>query len=77
MLALRLRPRDGWGWLAAAGTVSALAGLLLAATWPQNSTWIIGAYVGLSMISGGVWRIALALALRRGRLAEAHGSSAR
>lgn len=65
VLAFQLRPAAGWGWVLAFGIVSAIAGALLAATWPLNAFWVLGAYVGVSMISGGVWRIALAAALRK------------
>jgi uncharacterized membrane protein HdeD (DUF308 family) len=68
MLAIRLRPHEGWGWIVATGVVSAVAGVMLALTWPQNSFWVLGFYVGVSMISGGVWRIVLALALRKRHL---------
>ena len=65
VLALRMRPLAGWGWMLGFGIVSVAAGILLAFTWPLSSFWVLGFYVGVSMISGGVWRIALALALRR------------
>ena len=65
LLAFRLRPAEGWGWVLATGSVSSLAGVLLAITWPQNAFWVLGFYVGVSMIAGGGWRIGLALALHK------------
>ena len=65
LLALRLRPAEGWGWVLATGIVSSLAGVLLALTWPENAFWVLGLYVGVSLISGGVWRVGLALALHK------------
>jgi uncharacterized membrane protein HdeD (DUF308 family) len=73
VLAFHLRPAAGWGWVLATGIVCVLAGVLLAMSWPQISFWLIGFYVGVSMISGGIARIVLALALRSRSLAKHAG----
>lgn len=65
ILAFRLRPHAGWGWVLAMGILSVLVGMLIAIGWPANSFWVLGFYVGISMVSGGIWRIALSLILRR------------
>jgi uncharacterized membrane protein HdeD (DUF308 family) len=65
ILAFRLRPHAGWGWVLAMGILSVLVGILIAIGWPENSFWVLGFYVGISMVSGGIWRIALSLMLRR------------
>jgi uncharacterized membrane protein HdeD (DUF308 family) len=65
MFAVRHRSTPGWGWVLTTGIVSVLLGILIAVGWPENSFWFIGLYVGISMISGGVWRIALGLAIRK------------
>jgi len=69
-LAFQRRPAPGWGWVLASGIVSALAGALIAYGWPGDSVVLIGAYVGISMISGGVWRIVTSLATRNAAPAQ-------
>jgi uncharacterized membrane protein HdeD (DUF308 family) len=64
LLALKLRPREGWGWVLFDGALSILLGIMIALGWPQNSIEFVGILVGFCLISGGVWRIMLGRALR-------------
>jgi uncharacterized membrane protein HdeD (DUF308 family) len=61
-LAFQRRPASGWGWVLASGIVSVLVGTLIAYGWPGDSFVLIGVYVGISMVSGGVWRIVTSFA---------------
>jgi uncharacterized membrane protein HdeD (DUF308 family) len=65
LFAIQHRPEPGWGWVLALGIVSVLIGLLISVGWPENSVLLIGLYVAINMISGGVWRIAMGVALRK------------
>ena len=47
MLAFRLKPQSGWGWI------------LFDIGWPQSSLAFIGLLTGFSLIATGVWRIVL------------------
>ncbi|MCC7325494.1 MAG: DUF308 domain-containing protein [Burkholderiales bacterium] len=64
MLAMKVKPKSGWGWVAFDGALSIVIAVLIAMGWPQNSIGFIGILVGIMMISGGMWRIVLARALR-------------
>jgi len=64
MLAFRLRPKKGWGWVLFDGALSIVLAALIAIGWPATSIPIIGLLTGFALISGGVWRIVLARALR-------------
>jgi uncharacterized membrane protein HdeD (DUF308 family) len=64
MVALKWRPRRGWGWILFDGILSIVLAILVAAGWPESSIPIIGLLVGFSLISTGMWRIMLARALR-------------
>jgi uncharacterized membrane protein HdeD (DUF308 family) len=64
LLAFRLRPRSGWGWVLFDGVLSIVIAIMIASGWPQNSIDFIGILVGFCLISGGVWRIMLGRALR-------------
>jgi uncharacterized membrane protein HdeD (DUF308 family) len=66
IMALRIRPDRGWGWLMAGG----IAGLLLALVMLVMLPWIgltaLGLLVGIALIFEGWGFVALALAARRG-----------
>ena len=67
MLALKLRPKAGWGWVLFDGVLSIGIAVLIALGWPQNSIAFVGILVGICMISGGFWRIMLGRAVRAGQ----------
>jgi len=64
VLAQRIKPRLGWGWLLANGIVSIVLAILIAIGWPLGSLVLIGYLVGFQIITCGVARIAMALASR-------------
>jgi uncharacterized membrane protein HdeD (DUF308 family) len=64
MLAFKLRPKSGWGWVLFDGLLSIAIAILIASGWPQSSIEFVGILVGFCLISGGVWRIMLGRALR-------------
>jgi uncharacterized membrane protein HdeD (DUF308 family) len=63
-LALRIKPRRGWGWVLANGILSLVLAILIAIGWPLGSLVLIGYLVGFQIITCGVARIAIALAAR-------------
>jgi len=64
LLAFKLRPKEGWGWVMFDGVLSIVVAILIASGWPQNSIEFVGILVGFCLISGGIWRIMLGRALR-------------
>jgi uncharacterized membrane protein HdeD (DUF308 family) len=60
MLAWRLRPAPGWGWVMFDGVLSIVLSILILVGWPATSLAIIGLLTGFSLLSAGFWRIALA-----------------
>ena len=71
MLAFRLKPKSGWGWLLANGIVSILFAIMIVAGWPMGSLILIGYLVGFQIITCGVARIALSMAARKAAPAAA------
>jgi len=65
MLALKLRPRAGWGWVMANGILSIGLAILIAIGWPLGSLVLIGYLVGFQIIMCGVARIALGMAAKK------------
>lgn len=60
LLAFRLRPQRGWGWVLFDGVVSILVAILIGIGWPQSSLPFIGLLTGFWLIANGLWRIVLA-----------------
>ncbi|MDB5915576.1 MAG: hypothetical protein JWP22_4251 [Ramlibacter sp.] len=60
ILAWRMRPRRGWGWVMFDGLLTIALSILIIVGWPPNSLAVIGLLTGFALISSGVWRIALA-----------------
>lgn len=65
IMALRVRPHGGWGWLLLSGLVAVAIGVLIAAELPNSAVWAIGLLAGVNLISTGVSFIVVALAGRR------------
>ena len=71
MLAFKLKPRQGWGWVLFDGILSIVIALMIASGWPDSSIGFVGTLVGILLMYGGVWRIVLGRALRSGTPAAA------
>jgi uncharacterized membrane protein HdeD (DUF308 family) len=69
MLAVKLKPKVGWGWVMFDGILSIVIAVLIASGWPQSSIGFVGILVGIVLIYGGIWRIMLGRALREGSAA--------
>jgi uncharacterized membrane protein HdeD (DUF308 family) len=65
MLALRLKPRQGWGWVLLGGGVSLLLGVLLLARWPWSGEYAIGVLVGVELLFDGWAYVAFGSALNQ------------
>jgi uncharacterized membrane protein HdeD (DUF308 family) len=65
VLAFRMRPHRGWGWVLVDAIVTILLGILIWIHWPNNTEWVIGTLVGLSIIISGVTRLMVSLAVRK------------
>jgi uncharacterized membrane protein HdeD (DUF308 family) len=71
MLAMRRKPRAGWGWLLANGILSIVLAIMIAVGWPMGSLILIGYLVGFQIITCGIARIALSMAARKAAPAAA------
>jgi uncharacterized membrane protein HdeD (DUF308 family) len=65
IMAVRVRPHEGWVWLLLSGLVAVAVGVLIAYELPSSATWAIGLLAGVNLLSTGVSFIVLALAGRR------------
>ena len=65
VLAFRVRPGQGWGWMLFSGIVTVLLGILLLAEWPISGTWALGTLVGMNLLFSGFAMISIGSAARR------------
>jgi uncharacterized membrane protein HdeD (DUF308 family) len=65
IMPFQVRPMPNWGWMLFSGVLSLLLGGMLWSGWPNNSFWLIGLLVGISLISSGISRIMLSLVARQ------------
>ena len=66
-VAQTIHPAKGWGWMIANGILSFLMALLFLIGWPSTSLWLVGLYVGISLLFDGSALLAIGLALRRNK----------
>lgn len=59
-IALRQRPRQGWGWLAFSAAAAGLLGIMLVAGLPGTALWALGLMLGLNLLTSGISFVALA-----------------
>jgi len=65
-LAQSIHPAKGWGWMVFNGVTSALLATLFLIGWPATSMWLVGLYVGISLLFDGWALVAIGLILRKG-----------
>ena len=57
---------EGWGWVLLNGVVSVILGAGIWREWPLSGLWVIGLFVGIEMLFGGLSWVMLGLAVRAG-----------
>jgi uncharacterized membrane protein HdeD (DUF308 family) len=65
VIAFKLRPLPGTGWLVVDALLTAGIAVMIAVAWPASTAWAIGTLAGVAMISSGVTRVMLSSAVRR------------
>lgn len=53
-----------WGWPLLSGVIDLILGILIWLEWPASALWVIGLFVGISLIFRGFNWVGLGLALR-------------
>ena len=64
--ALKVRPRNGWGWLLAAGVIALFASAALLSHFPFSGDHEAGVVTGISLLLAGCCYVAIALTRQRG-----------
>jgi uncharacterized membrane protein HdeD (DUF308 family) len=60
-LAFRLRPQQNWLYVLGDGIITLALGAMIWAQWPSNAPWLIGTFVGASLLISGISRIMISL----------------
>ncbi len=66
VLARSIHPAKGWGWMTFNGVISFLLATLFLIGWPATSMWLVGLYVGISLLFDGWALLAISWMLRKG-----------
>jgi uncharacterized membrane protein HdeD (DUF308 family) len=53
VLAFRVRPETGWGWMLFSAVMGVVLGFFLLREWPLSGVWAIGTLVGINLIFAG------------------------
>jgi uncharacterized membrane protein HdeD (DUF308 family) len=61
IMAFRIRPHEGWGWVLISGLAAIALGVMIGLQLPNSATWAIGLLVGIKMIFAGWSFISLAI----------------
>jgi uncharacterized membrane protein HdeD (DUF308 family) len=65
LLGFRLRPMDGWGWIAISGVLALIVGLMIVFQFPASTLYALGILAGISLAFTGWSYVMIALAGRR------------
>ena len=55
---------SGWGWALLSGVLDLTLGGLILLEWPASGLWVLGVFVGISLMFRGIHWLALGLAAR-------------
>jgi uncharacterized membrane protein HdeD (DUF308 family) len=64
ILAFRVRPEKGWGWMLFSAAMGVVLGFLLLREWPLSGLWAIGTLVGINLLFSGLSIISVGAAAR-------------
>ena len=64
--AFQLRPLPKWGWVLVNGISNIILGIFIWSQWPFEAVWILGLFVGISLIFNGMTIITLSTPVRGG-----------
>ncbi len=66
-LAQSIHPAKGWGWMVFNGVTSALLAALFLFGWPNTSMWLVGLFVGISLLFDGWALVAVSRVFHAGK----------
>jgi len=64
VLAFRVRPESGWGYMLFSGVMGVILGFFLLRDWPLSGMWAIGTLLGVNLLVSGFFIISVGSAAR-------------
>ncbi len=65
VMAFTLRPAPGSGWLLFDGMLTMVVAAIIGGGWPASAAWAVGVLVGVALLSSGLARLMVSIAVRR------------
>ncbi len=65
MFALEFYPLKGWGWMLFNAILSILLAVVFLTGWPLSSIWLVGLFVGISLVFDGIAIISVAYGMKQ------------
>lgn len=65
IIAFKLKPVKGWGWMLTGGIVSVLLAWMVGREFPVSGLWVVGTMAGINLLFSGFTTIALAGTARK------------
>jgi uncharacterized membrane protein HdeD (DUF308 family) len=62
--AINNRNLPRWGWVLTSGIITLILGFMIIASWPYDSLWILGMFLGIDLIFQGWAYVAIGFALK-------------
>jgi uncharacterized membrane protein HdeD (DUF308 family) len=59
VIALKMKPKEGWGWVLFSGSLSILFALVIIVKWPVSGAWAVGITVGAYLLAFGLSMISV------------------
>jgi len=66
VVAFKMKPEKGWGWMLFGGIVALLLGIFIWRQWPLSGAWAVGTLVGIHLLLSGWTMIMTGSAARAG-----------
>ena len=65
IIAFKMKPVKGWGWMLAGGVLSVLLAWMVGREFPVSGLWVVGTMAGISLLSSGFTTITLSGTARK------------
>lgn len=65
LFSFQMRPLGGWAWGLTSGIISVLLAIFIFTNFPWSALTVLGIFLGVELISSGVWLVLIGLAARK------------